>query len=236
MLHDAQPRFGEVIKGLLKNKTFLFVGAGLEDPDLIFQLQEAIAENAGAVGPHSALLPYFEAPQIRRDILRDSLHIEVVPGGSKAYAEELKKDGQVDWITPATSAILQALSGRVALRRFDSALPGFPTSDDSMFCLDIALRNLLKHAIEFTGSSRGDFCLSRDGIDSHLSGELFYEIAEGANGPEPAGHKVEADSICGVAYYQATTEYGVYVGNVNAGDLAEEIRNRSRLHHYGEIR
>jgi hypothetical protein len=213
----------------------MFVGAGLEDPDLVFQLQEAIAEHGGAVGPHYALLPYTEAPQIRRDILRSSLHIEVIQVGSEKEEEELRKVYGNGWLTILTSRILRDLSGKVALKRFDRALPGFPTSDDSTFCLKISLRTLLQYAIEFTGSYRGDFCLSPDGVGSHLSGELLYSISEDATGGAVSEERVRADSICGIAYYQATTEHGVRVGNVHAKDLAGEISKSSRLAHYGQI-
>ena len=230
-LYNAHPRFGDVLKWLLKSRTFLFVGAGLEDPDLIFQLQEAVAEHGDAVGPHYALLPYHEAPQIRRDILRRSLHIEVIAVGDK----EMRRENRDGWITQATSEILLGLSGRVALRRLKHAPPVFPTSDDSAFCLDTALRNLLRCAIDFTGSYRGDICLSPDGIASHLSGELFYEITEGPTGGEVTKQKVAPESICGIAYYKATTEWGVYVRDVGTGDLAGEIADTSKLGHYGEI-
>lgn len=258
MLHTTFPRFEDVMKGLLKNQTILFVGAGLEDPDLIFELQEAVAENGGAVGPHYALLPYGEAPQIRRDILRESLHVEVIPVGNadfpkqheenekkraKEYATGRAPQEKTHWMTAATGSILRAIAGRVARRKTELGISGYPTSDDPTFCLESSLRVLLKHAIEITGSTRGDICLSPDGIDSHLSGELKYELSAGVRAGEASATPVPPDSICGIAYYESSMDEGVYVGNVNAADLALEIfkkreeiyKNRKKLRHFGNI-
>jgi hypothetical protein len=243
MLHNARPRFEDVIKQFLKNYTFLFVGTALEDPDLIYILQEAIAENAGVVGPHYALLPYKEAPQIRREILRESLHIEVIPIGSKELVKEWEEKQSSEgssgkgtyWMTAAVSSMLRALAGTVALRRFRRDIPGSPTSDDPTFCLDVALAALLRQAIEATGSFRGDICLSPDGIDSHLSGVLQYEYSEGATTGEVIHRNVHPSSVCGIAYHEADTRVGVYIKDVTSRNLAAQIAN-SGLTHYGEVR
>jgi hypothetical protein len=119
-----------------QTKTFLFVGAGLEDPDLVFQLQEAVSEHGDAVGPHYARLPHHEAPEIRREILRNSLHIEVIPIGTEE--EALSEDKS--WLTARTAEALCDLSGRVARKRIERAMPGVPTSDNVSFCLMASLR------------------------------------------------------------------------------------------------
>lgn len=226
-LQQTKPNFGEVLKWLLKTKTFLFVGAGLQDPDLIFQLQQAVSEHRDAVGPHYALLPYREAPPLRRQILRETLNVVLIPVGSK----EIEKSGK-DWMTTATARSLRDLSGKVADCRLNPYIARLPTSDNASFCLNGSLRQLLKHAIEITGSYRGDFCLSPDGLASHLSGELRYEIVEGPTDPNIQGQEVKADSVCGIAYYQATAEHGVYVEDVHQEHIAES----SQLGHFGKIR
>jgi GAF domain-containing protein len=222
------PRFWEVMKWLFKTKTFLFVGAGLEDPDLIYQLQEARAESKEAAVLHYALLPHDEAPRLRREILKRSLSIEVIPVGTE---DQVLTHDEKAWLSPAVSRILRDLSGLVAAQRVDAIQPGLPTSDDPTFCLNASLKKLLGQAVRLTGSFRGDFCLSPDGPASHLSGKLVYALVEGPTDPKIKNAHVTPNSICGIAYYQATSESGVYVIDVKR----REIARQSKLGHYGVV-
>lgn len=223
----APLRFGEVFQWLLKTKTFLFLGASLQDPDLIFHLQEIKAELGKSAIKHYALMPAGEAPLRRRKILKENLNIEVLPVGNRQMMQAGK-----GWLTTALAGVLRDLSARVAMKSFEFGLARFPTSDDTGFCLNAALNALLEEAVRITGSFRGDFCLPEN-PGSHGSGVLRYAIhtkdrTENKIQDHPV---VPPNSICGIAYYQATAEYGIYVTDVHRQILSP----LSQLGHYGEI-
>lgn len=221
----SQLRFGEVFKWLLKTRTFLFLGTSLQDPDLIFYLQQVGAELGKSAITHYALLPYDEAPQRRRDILKRSLNVAVIPVGNRRVAAR-----STDWRTKELTYILRDLSAQVALQSFELGLPRFPTSDDVGFGLDSALQILLEDAVRLTGSFRGDFCLPMKPA-SHGSEVLHYALHTAETKEKIKKHPpVPPNSVCGIAYYQATPEYGVYVANVDRSGI---LSPSSRLGHYG---
>jgi hypothetical protein len=225
----SHKRFGGLLKWLLMTRTFLFVGARLDDPDLVYQLQEGFAEQGQAFGPHYAMVPYDEAPELRREILWKNLHVKLVPVGSPS---QRSVPGDHDWRTIATAKVLRRLSGKVALKRYELQRSHLPTSDDPCFSLLTALKSVLDEAVEQTDSFRGDVCLSPDGVSSHLSGRLRYTLStEGRTDPTVKNAWVLADSICGISYYQSAPNRGVYLKSVDTKEIAEE----SNLGHYGNI-
>jgi len=220
-------RFPEVLKWLLKTRTFLFIGASLLDPDLVFYLQEVAAELGSSSLTHYALLPYNEAPETRRRILEANLKIKVIPIGNPSMGPMSK-----DLMTTALSGVLRVLSARASLKSFELGLARFPTSDDSGFCLQVALQSLLDQAVKITGSFRGDFCLPKNS-GSHGSGELIYSIHTKITGNRIRKHPpVPPNSICGIAYYQATADRGVYVKDVEHPTISWT----QGLGHYGEVK
>ncbi len=229
VLGHSAPRFGELLKWLLMTRTFLFVGASLDDPDLIYQLQQGYAEYGPAFGPHYALVPYNEAPRLRQDILLASLQIKLIPVGDAAKAAA----GDKHWLTKETSSLLRDLSGKVSLAQYTLQRFTLPTSDDPCFALLSTLQVVLDQAVALTGSFRGDICLSPDGLGSHLSGRISYLLhtKDKTNENIRSCPPVKANSICGIAYYQSTVEHGVYLKDVGLKVIAEE----SRLGHYGDI-
>jgi len=227
---SSQLRFGEVFKWMLKTKTFLFLGASLRDPDLIFYLQEVKAELGDSAIKHYALLPFKEAPKKRCEILEEDLKVVAIPFGNEQLSS-----ARNNWMTTVLADILDGLlrefAARSAMESFKRGLAKFPTSDDTGFCLDAALKALLDEAVKITASFRGDFCLPVNPV-SHGSGVLRYAIHTENTDEEVKQHPdVLHHSICGIAYYQATAERGVYVKNVR-----EEGYESSHLGHYGEVK
>ena len=230
--HHGHPLFGDLLKWLLKTRTFLFVGASLEDPDLIFCLQELKSEHGEQAGQHYVLLPFDEAPPRRIKLLRENLNLIAIPVGTQQQEDEAKeKDEPKAWLTPTLSAILRELSGQVALKNFDRGLPGFPTSDDPCFCLQHFTSDFAQRSGQNDVTRLMEIFACQIVPGSHGSEELRYAISTTKTDPRIRNQKVAADSICGIAYYQATAEYGVYVTNVEK----EELYPTSRLGHYGKI-
>jgi hypothetical protein len=247
-LMHGNPRFGELLRWILTTRTCLFVGAALDDPDLIYQLRQGVTEHGAAFGPHYALVPHDEAPKLRQTILSTNLRVYVIPvtgpltepresptlNAGCENAPSKSKSPAMSWKTIETSRILRDLSGHVAKRKFELGLPQLPTSDDSLFHLKDALSKLLEQVCDLTGSFRGDFCLPAPAPPhSHRrsSGLLKYLITCGPKDLNVGEWEVTANSICGIAFYKATSEHGVYLFDVKNKSIDPE----SRLDLFGEI-
>src|SRR5579864_2574805 len=240
----ANPLFWQVLKWIFMTKTCLFVGASLQDSDLSQLFHEAITECGQSFGPHYALLPETEAPDIRTANLLHSLRIRVIrlrkpddrldenqlsPEKRNEEGKErteatvaapcLKKSiewSEDRWKAEAASRVLVALSGEVARRWIDIKPPMLPTSNDHGFYLRKALGELLESALKVTGSFRGDICLLQDGMGGHLSGKLYYVVSRGPTAHEIEGTNLEVPdkSVCNFAYHQPTYKE-VYVRNIH---------------------
>ncbi len=223
--------FGELLKWLFTTNTCLFVGASLEDPDLMFLLNEAVTEYGDRFGPHYALIPQTDAPQRKIDIFLKNLRIQIIP---LVESEEVKGDvraGKDHWKTIAASQILRDLSGEVAVERLKSAAPNLPTSDERNFCLRIASETLLQQLCELTGSYRADLCLSKETTDIRLFGELRYLFSWPVIDETVRNQPVRPNSICGIAYYKTAADSGVYLRSRDDKKISAE----SGLVLYGDI-
>ena len=154
--------FGELLKWIFSTKTCLFVGASLDDPDLLYLFHEAVSEYGERFGPHYALIPHAEAPPLRIKILLDNLKIHLIPLEETNEVTIARQVLKLDWRTVAVAHILRDLAGQEALERLERASPRLPTSDEKNFCLRAAVEKLLKQLCTLTGSFRADFCFSKD--------------------------------------------------------------------------
>jgi hypothetical protein len=221
---NANLAFRDLLKWMFTTNTCLFVGASLEDPDLVQLLNEAYTEYGDRFGPHYALLPSTEAPPFRIRILFENLRIQALPIETKVLSEENSS------ITHALAKVLKDICGEVALQQVDSGIPRFPSSNDRGFYLEGALGTLLEQVCQLTGSLRGDFCLPEGRPGTHIGGRLKYEVNRGPTKREVTNAFVNPNSICGIAYYKATSEIGVYLKNIDPPEFDAE----SGLCLYGE--
>jgi hypothetical protein len=221
-------RFRDLLMWLFTTNTCLFVGASIEDPDLVYLLSEAYTEYRNHFGPHYALLPVSKAPPFRQELLREQFNIEVISlRDEDASVVSDATKSQLHPMTFEASRILRNLSGEATLERFRASPPHWPTSDDKGFFLMKALGTLLTQVCRLTGSLRGDFCLHRDGPGTNVGRQLQYVVNRGPTTTDIPNRTVLPDSICGIAYYKAP-ENGVYVPNV-------EDRQIANFAHYGPI-
>src|SRR5271170_3898914 len=182
-MHKHKP-VGELLSWLLATRTFLFIGASFNDPDLVYLLQQNVAKYGNSLRRHYALVPYTEVPGPRKEIFESGLGVTLIPVGS-SDDEQVRR--RLPPRTAATAAVLRQLLGEVSVHRYKISGASLPTSDDQGFFLEDALNTLLKQAVAQTGSYRGDICLSPDGMSSHLSGELSYRITAMREGGSSQG-------------------------------------------------
>lgn len=232
----ANPLYWQILKWLFMTRTWLFVGCSLTDPDLLHLFEEAITQAGENFGPHYALLPKKEAPDIKVQNLLRQLKVKVLildPEETKVSQKD-KKEGRE--LEIACSRELVNLAGEVARQMVITSPPPLPSSDDYSFFLIEALKKLLQAAVEVTGSFRGDICLLADTIGGRESGDLRYKVAAGPTLPQLDDTQVEKNSICGIAYHESSPQKGVYISDVEASD---EEKNRSlqasEIWHWGEI-
>jgi GAF domain-containing protein len=208
-IHDNKA-FRDLLKWIFTTKTCVFVGASLEDADLLYLFQEARTDFGKHFGPHYALLPKSEAPEMRRKILDNDLNIKVILLDDSERVMQIAVAANSDWRTIAVSEFIRDLSGEVA----SLASPLLPTSDDVGFYFRKAINRLLVIICQLTGSFRGDFCFSKNGPRGHGSGRLFYFEHCGPTLERVRDSPVPLDSICGLTYFNATSQRGIYVENV----------------------
>ena len=75
----ASPAYRDHLQSVFAKNTLLFLGFGLNDPDLILVLEQLQAHFRGYGGMHFALMPESEVPPIKRKRIRKDLGIWIVP-------------------------------------------------------------------------------------------------------------------------------------------------------------
>ena len=221
-LMNEHKQFGDLLKWLFTSRTCLFVGASLQDPDLLYLFDQARAEYGARFGPHYALLPSYEAPQTRIALL-SRLKIKVI-----SYDAD-REDPQRS--TEIVSRILTDLSGKVALERLKGGFPGLPNSDENNFSLRSSMETLLEKLREITGAFRADFCGSNQVTNASFSTELRYLFHTTKTVDAVKNAVVLPENVCGVAYYKSAVDSGVYLTNREMKTYAEG----TKIVHYGNI-
>lgn len=221
--------FNSCLRTLLSLRTFLFVGASLRDQDLLKLMDEARLMYGPEFGPHYAILFDDEVDAAFVKFLDRSYGIKVLicrrPAGEPAtwWSEDNRR-------ATASAARLREISGRVAVLRH--AMIPSPVLDDALFYRRKASEQLLRSAIELTGSFRGEICFIRSSKLKSLRRESEHRIPPPDPGmtavvsQKPFGH-IPPHSVIGSVFLKAGQKDAfVYLPDAQSESLADALRDQ----------